>query len=118
MQCSAQGTPHTVGTSYSLSPPYTQLLDQVSRKPTEEDFIDAREHSSKNRYPDHLPCEPHSQPHITLLHAVLHKVYDLFLHRLSVPADAEADRGGWIPLHQRQLHRRETIATSADVPCL
>ena len=34
----------------------TQLLDQVCRKPMEEDFISACEHASKNRYPDRLPC--------------------------------------------------------------
>ena len=33
-----------------------QLLDQVCRKPMEDDFISACEHASKNRYPDRLPC--------------------------------------------------------------
>lgn len=35
-----------------------QLLEQVSRKPEEEDCSDAVEHfnRNKNRYPDRLPC--------------------------------------------------------------
>ena len=45
--------------SPSLFPP-PQLLEQVSRKPEEEDFTDSQEHFNrkKNRYPDRLPCEP------------------------------------------------------------
>ncbi|CAI8052146.1 Receptor-type tyrosine-protein phosphatase S [Geodia barretti] len=32
-----------------------QLLEHVSRKPMEQDFVKAHEHPSKNRYPDRLP---------------------------------------------------------------
>jgi protein tyrosine phosphatase len=37
-----------------------QLLDQVSRRPVEEDFYSAREHATKNRYPDRLPYPEYS----------------------------------------------------------
>lgn len=47
-----------------------QLLEQVSRKPVEDDFMDARDHASKNRYPDHLPCESDQYSHsMTIVHS-------------------------------------------------
>lgn len=53
----------------------SQLLDQVSRQPEEEDCSDANEHfnRSKNRYPDKLPCEfiSHSKPHYPVCHTPL-----------------------------------------------
>ena len=104
--------PHTIISPLSPSllphtPPHghmMQLLDQVSRQSEDEDYTDACEHfnRSKNRYADRLPCELTPDKYVC---DVVHMYMYLYVYyRQYVSCSSEANRGGWIRVHQCQLH--------------